>query len=133
MSETHGAIVHVELAPQLWSIAFFPFAAAVAVVYFGTTLASTSGREKEGTLNLIARVALAGPLLSLVALLFYSYELASRAASSRYFLVHLGNLLRIGQLDANLDFALDPLSATLGIVVTLVGSAVLLLITQKTK
>ena len=133
MSETHGTFGHVELAPQLWSIAFFPFAAAIAVVYFGTTLASTSGREKEGTLNLIARVALAGPLLALVTLVFYSYELASRSASSRYFLVHLGNLLRIGQLDANLDFALDPLSATLGIVVTLVGSAALVLLTEKTK
>ncbi|MGH7327747.1 MAG: proton-conducting transporter membrane subunit, partial [Polyangiaceae bacterium] len=132
MTDTHAAIVHVELAPQLWSIAFFPFAAAVAVVYLGTTLASASGREKEGTMTLLTRVALGGPVLSLASLLFYAYELATRAPSSRYFLVHLGNLLRIGQLDANLDFALDPLSATLGIVVTLIGSAVLVLLTLRT-
>src|SRR5215472_9765231 len=101
MTDTHGAIVHVELAPQLWSIAFFPFAAAVAVVYLGATLASTSGREREGTITLLARVALAGPALSLATLLFYGYELASHPASSRYLLVHLANFLRIGQLDAN--------------------------------
>lgn len=133
MIDTHGAIVHVELAPQLWSVVFFPFAAAVAVVYLGTTLASVTGREKEGTMALLARVAVGGPLLALVTLAFYAYELASRAASSRYLLVHLGNLLRIGQLDANLDFALDPLSATLAVVVTLVGTAALVLLTAKMK
>lgn len=133
MSETHGAIQHVELAPQLWTVVFFPFAAALVAIWFGATLSGSTERERKSTLENIARVSMAGPAASLLVLVYYAYELLARPSTSRYFLVHVGNILRVGQLDANLDFALDPLSATSAIAVTLVGAAAVHLLAAKPK
>ncbi|MEO8796540.1 MAG: proton-conducting transporter membrane subunit, partial [Polyangiaceae bacterium] len=133
MIEVHGAVQHVELAPQLWCIPFFPLAASVVVVYLGTTLGSATDREKKSTVQAAAKVALAGPVLALAMLAFYGASLFGKAPSERFFLVHLGNLLRIGQLDVNVDFALDPLAVTLGVVLTAISAATVALIARDAK
>ena len=97
------------------------------------TLAGSPEREKKNTLQLLARIAIAGPVLSLVTLLFYGYQLAQHPTSSRYFLVHVGNIRRIGQLDANLDFALDPMSATLAVTITAIGAVVAVAVAGEAK
>jgi NADH:ubiquinone oxidoreductase subunit 5 (subunit L)/multisubunit Na+/H+ antiporter MnhA subunit len=131
MIETHGGVQHVELAPQLWCVVFFPLAAAVAVAYFGLMLGEASEKEKTEAELTIKRIAFAGPIAALLTLLFYAYELSRLAANSRYFLLHFANLLRVGQLDANVDFALDPLSASFAIVIAALGGIVTFLLASR--
>jgi NADH:ubiquinone oxidoreductase subunit 5 (subunit L)/multisubunit Na+/H+ antiporter MnhA subunit len=133
MIETHGGVQHVELAPQLWCVVFFPLAAAAAVSYFGLTLGGASEKEKLEAELTIKRIAFAGPLASFVTLLYYAFALSRLAPESRYFLLHFASLLRVGQLDSNVDFALDPLSASFALVVAGLGSAVTFLLASKKK
>ncbi|MEO8876070.1 MAG: hypothetical protein ABI461_10820, partial [Polyangiaceae bacterium] len=84
MIETHDAIQHVELAPNLWCIVFFPFAAAIAIAYFGLTLGGASEKEKTETTKTMTRVAAAGPLASLAVALYYAVALFQLPSSSRY-------------------------------------------------
>jgi NADH-quinone oxidoreductase subunit L len=133
MIETHGGIQHVELAPQLWCVVFFPLAAAITISYFGLTLGSASEKEKIATDETIARVAVAGPFAALLTSLYYSFALSQLAPGARYFLLHFANLLRIGQFDANVDFALDPLSASFAVVIAALGGAVTLILTSRSK
>ena len=126
-------VQHVELAPNLWCVVFFPLVAAIAIAYFGLTLGDASEREKTEATKTMTRIAAAGPLASLGVALYYAFALVQLPASSRYLLLHVGNLLRIGQLDANVDLALDPLSATFLVVVTAIGGAVALLLSTPAK
>jgi NADH-quinone oxidoreductase subunit L len=130
MSEFSGQVTHVEWAPiQLWLIPLLPFLGAVTNAIFGRKLqASTFGRDLEKRLHIgsfgVSLVAVGAMLLAFALGLASFVKLLTLEPGHRFLYSHAWQMVRIGSLDVNFSFALDPLSALMTLIITGVGSMI---------
>jgi NADH-quinone oxidoreductase subunit L len=135
MPEFYGPLQQVTIAGALWWIILFPFAAAVFCAFYPYWL--RLAREPEAdegpkrpapkpadTKRLVANVSIGAIALSFATAAYHAAILARAPEGDRFFLQHLWRMVRIGQLDASFDLALDPLSATMALVITGVGALI---------
>ena len=130
MSEFSGQVTHVEwsLTP-LWLIPLLPFLGAVINAIFGRRLQrSEFGRETSKRLHIgsfgVSAVAV-GAMLGAFALVVANFvKLVSLEPGHRYLYSHAWQMLRIGSLDVNFSFAMDPLSALMTLIITGVGTLI---------
>ena len=130
MSEFSGQVTHVEwsLTP-LWLIPLLPFLGAVINAIFGRYLQKSDfGRETSKRLHIgslgVSAVAL-GAMLGAFAIVVANFaKLVSLEPGHRYLYTHAWQLLRIGSLDVNFSFAMDPLSALMTLIITGVGTLI---------
>jgi NADH-quinone oxidoreductase subunit L len=133
MPELSGPIQPVELASWLWLIPLFPLLGALLNASYATGLLRVGGEmPTEGASkgpparrglpsSTAARIAVGSVGLSAVTTLLYCGVLVGLPATERFLLQHVSRLVRVGTLDASVDLALDPLSATLASLVTVLG------------
>ena len=130
MSEFSGQVTHVEwsLTP-LWLIPLLPFLGAVTNAIFGRYLQKSEfGRETSKRLHIgslgVTAVAV-GAMLGAFALVVANFvKLVSLEPGHRYLYSHAWQMLRIGSLDVNFSFAMDPLSALMTLIITGVGTLI---------
>lgn len=101
MSEYVGPLQRIALSRTLWLVVALPLLAAAVQLVLARRAASSR----------VARVGIVGIAAALVAVIAHGVELARLPADERFLFAHLWRLVRVGQLDVNLDLALDPLSA----------------------
>ena len=130
MSEFSGQVTHVEwsLTP-LWLIALLPFLGAVINAIFGRYFQrSDFGRETSKKLHIGSfgvSVVAVGAMLGAFALVVANFaKLVSLEPGHRYLYSHAWQMLRIGSLDVNFSFAMDPLSALMTLIITGVGTLI---------
>ena len=143
MPEFSGPIQHVDIehAHLLWLIALFPLVGAAINAFYSSGLL---GKASEALLNaffrdeekqkvaprviapnrVIGGVAVGAMLLAFGATVFHVVQIAGQPADHRFLLDHLWRMVRFGQLDINFDFAMDPLSALMCLIITGVGSLI---------
>src|SRR5207248_10472128 len=63
-------------------------------------------------------------VLAFAASLYHVMKLATLPPDARYLYCHAWQMVRIGSVDFNFDFALDPLSAVMILIITGVGSLI---------
>ena len=102
MSEYVGPLQRIELSRTLWLVVALPLLAAAVQLVLARRAASS---------RVIARVGIAAIAAVLGAVVVHGVELARLPADERFVFEHLWRLVRVGQLDVNVDLALDPLSA----------------------
>ncbi len=138
MPELSGPIQPIELASWLWLIPFFPLLGALTNALYGSGLVAKAieivvgGRtEDEGQgapvaapAATVARIAVGSLALSAVASIAYCWVLLELPDSDRFLLRHLWQLVRVGPFDVGVDLVLDPLSAVLALLVTVLGTVV---------
>jgi NADH-quinone oxidoreductase subunit L len=127
MPEFYGPLQHVSLAGTLWLILAFPFAAALFCVLYPYLSRGASeraaGAEAESRRR-VTIVSVAAVALSFGVSLCHVVLLATRPEGERFLLQHLWRMVRVGQLDASFDLALDPLSSVMVLVITGVGTLI---------
>ena len=129
MSEYSGQVTHVELSATLWLIPLLPFLGAAANAIFGRRLQNSSvGKDLSKRLHIgsfgVSAVAVIAMLLSFALVLVNFAKLVSLPAEHRYLFNHAWQMVRIGSLDVNFSFAMDPLSAVMCLIITGVGSLI---------
>lgn len=102
MSEYVGPLQRIALSRTLWLVVVLPLAAAAVQLVVARRGASARA---------VARVGIAATATALVAVAAHGVELARLPADERFLFEHLWRLVRVGQLDVNLDLAFDPLGA----------------------
>ena len=117
MPDFHGPIQHVTIAGSLWLLVIFPLVAAVACAW----TALVHGRAKDKTRDAVAIVSIGAMGLALAMSAYHAWVLASLPDDERFLLQHAWRMVRLGQLDASVDLALDTLSSTMTLVVTGIG------------
>ncbi len=130
MSEFSGQVTHLEwsLTP-LWLIPLLPFLGAATNAIFGRKLqASAFGKSTSKSLHIgsfgVSLVAVGAMLLAFALALANFVKLASLDPSSRYLYSHAWQMVRIGSLDINFSFAMDPLSGLMTLIITGVGTLI---------
>jgi NADH-quinone oxidoreductase subunit L len=130
MSEFSGQVTHVEwsLTPLYW-IPLLPFLGAVINAIFGRRLqASGVGKDLSKRLHIgsfgVTAVAVGAMALAFLVGLANVVKLISLEPSHRYLFSHAWQMVRIGSLDVNFSFAMDPLSAVMTLIITGVGSLI---------
>jgi len=129
MSEYSGQVTHVELSATLWLIPLLPFLGAATNAIFGRRLQGSSvGKDLSKKLHIgsfgVSAVAV-GAMLAAFALVLVNFaKLVSLEPGHRYLLNHAWQMVRIGSLDVNFSFAMDPLSAVMCLIITGVGSLI---------
>jgi NADH-quinone oxidoreductase subunit L len=119
MPDFHGSIQHVIIAETLWLLVVFPLLAALFAARFALA-PRIDARAREA----IAIVSLGAVAASLVIAAYHAWFLAGRPEGERFIVQHCWRLVRLGQLDASFDLALDPLSSTMSLLVTGVGACI---------
>jgi NADH-quinone oxidoreductase subunit L len=140
MPDFSGPIQALELASWLWLIPFLPLLGAFACALYGSGLLGTAVASlRQGFAHdaarrstpppgpavearNVARVAVGSMALSALASTAYCGVLLARPAEARFFLCHLWQFVRVGQLDVAFDLAFDPLAAVLALLVTILGT-----------
>jgi NADH-quinone oxidoreductase subunit L len=124
MPDFHGPIQHVVVARTLWMVLAFPAAVTAGILGFGawrslSYLAGVPARPLEvHPRDVIARLSVGGAAASLLFSAYHAWALFAEPPGERYFFDHLWRMVRVGQLDASFDLVLDPLSASVAVVVT---------------
>jgi NADH-quinone oxidoreductase subunit L len=130
MPEYAGPVTHVEpsLTP-LWWIPLLPFLGAVINAVFGRALQRSafgrgfSKRAHIGSAG-VSLVAV-GAMLGAFALGVANFaKLLTLEAGHRTLLSHGWQMVRIGSLDINFSFSMDPLSAVMVLIITGVGTLI---------
>jgi NADH-quinone oxidoreductase subunit L len=127
MSEFSGQVTHVELAlTPLWLIPLFPFLGAATNAIFGRRLqASEFGKSTSKSLHIgslgVSMVAVGAMLFAFALALLNFVKLVSLDPADRYLYTHAWQMVRIGSLDINFSFAMDPLSGLMTLIITGVG------------
>jgi len=130
MPEYSGQVTHVELANiPLWLIALLPFLGAAINALFGRRLQASGWQQERGESLHIGSPAVTlvaiGAMLGAFALTVVSViQLVGLEASHRYIYAHAWEMVRIGSLDINFSFAMDPLSALMTLIITGVGTLI---------
>jgi NADH-quinone oxidoreductase subunit L len=141
MPEFSGPIQHVELAPWLWLIPLLPFLGAVFNAFYSSGLWGKAvpvivgifsdkaadkpeAPRKLAPNRLVTTVAVGAMALSFAVVLWHLTQLLALPPDKRFLLDHLWRMVRFGQLDINFDFAFDPLSAVMCLIITGVGSLI---------
>lgn len=107
MNEWVGHVQAVATSRTLWLVFALPLAGALAQALL---------REKAAL-----RAGLVMNAGALVAAIAHAVLLARMPERERFLLEHLWRLVRVGQLDVNLDLALDPLGAVACVAIASVG------------
>ena len=130
MPELTGQVTHVEwsLTP-LWFIPLMPFLGAVVNAIFGRRLqASSFGSDLRKKLHIgslgVSAVAIAAMLCAFLLALANFGKLVSLEPGHRYLYSFGWQMVRIGSLDVNFSFAMDPLSGLMTLIITGVGSLI---------
>jgi NADH-quinone oxidoreductase subunit L len=130
MSDFTGQVTHVEPALlPLWWIALLPFLGAATNALFGRRLqASGWGKETSKKLHIgslgVSAVAVGATSIAFLIALANVIKLASLEPGHRYLYSFAWKMLRIGSIDANFSFAMDPLSAVMALIITGVGTMI---------
>jgi len=130
MSEFSGPVTHLELAlTPLWLIPLLPFLGAATNAIVGRRLQkSDAGRDLSKRLHIgsfgVSAVAVGAMLLAFCLALANFAKLVSLDAGHRYLFTHAWQMVRIGSLDINFSFAMDPLSGLMTLIITGVGSLI---------
>ena len=106
----------VSVVVPLWLIALLPFLGAVVNAVFGRRLQQSNWQAQLGkrlhigspAVTAVAVGAMAGAFL--LAVVSFA-QLVSLDPGRRYLWSHAWEMIRIGSLDVNFAFAMDPLSA----------------------
>jgi NADH-quinone oxidoreductase subunit L len=130
MSEFSGQVTHIEssLTP-LVLIPLLPFLGAAVNAIFGRRLQKSDvGKALAKRLHIgsfgVSAVAV-GAMVAAFALVVANFvKLVSLDPGSRYLYSHAWQMVRIGSLDVNFSFAMDPLSALMCLIITGVGSLI---------
>src|SRR5688572_6650655 len=114
MPEFTGPVQHVELSTTLWLIPFLPLVGFVINLFFGRALQRSGfGRDISKGLHIgsfgVTLVAVGAMLISFGLSIFHVVKLVALPAEARYLYCHLWQMVRIGSVDFNFDFGLDPL------------------------
>lgn len=125
MTELYGNLQRLTLVASIALIPLGPLLAAVLIFAARMTTPQVRSTASDEGLALptprapLAPIAAAaGAAFALLAIAAHVAMLAARPPSERYFTSHLLRLVRLGQLDLNLDLAFDPLAAVLATAVT---------------
>jgi NADH-quinone oxidoreductase subunit L len=125
MPDFHGPIQHVTLAGSLWLIVIFPLAAALVCGWN----ALVPRRPGEKMRDAVAIVSLGAMGLAFATSAYHAWALSRLPDDERFLLQHAWRMVRLGQLDASFDLALDTLSSTMTLVVTGIGLPIFLFAT----
>ena len=130
MPDYSGQITHVEpsLTP-LWWIPLLPFLGAALNAIFGRKLQhSAFGRDLSKRLHIgsfgVSLVAVGAMFLAFCLGLANVVKLVSLEPGHRFLFSHAWQMVRIGSLDVNFAFAMDPLSAVMTLIITGVGTLI---------
>jgi len=129
MPEFTGPVQHVELSTTLWLIVLLPLLGCVINLFFGRKLqASGFGAGWAKSLHIgsfgVSAVAIGAMLVSFALAVLHVVKLALLPHDARYLYCHAWQMVRMGSVEFNFDFALDPLSAVMILIITGVGSLI---------
>jgi NADH-quinone oxidoreductase subunit L len=129
MPEFSGPVQHVELSTTLWLIPFLPLLGCVINAFFGRKLqASRAGSDLSKRLHIgsfgVTAVAVGAMLAAFVLAVFHVAKLAGLPEGERYLYCHAWQMVRMGSVEFNFDFALDPLSSVMILIITGVGTLI---------
>src|SRR5262245_60632684 len=129
MPEFTGPVQHVELSSTLWLIPLLPLLGSIINAFFGRRLqASGLGSDLSKKLHIgsfgVSAVAIGAMLVAFGLSVFHVMKLTALPHEARYLYCHTWQMVRIGSVEFNFDFALDPLSAVMILIITGVGSLI---------
>ncbi|HEX9295568.1 MAG TPA: proton-conducting transporter membrane subunit, partial [Polyangiaceae bacterium] len=129
MPEFTGPVQHVELSATLWLIPFLPALGCLINLFFGRRLQRSGfGSDLAKRLHIgsfgVSAVAIGAMLLAFVVSILQVGRLISLPHDARYLYCHAWQMVRIGSVEFNFDFGLDPLSAVMILIITGVGSLI---------
>lgn len=134
MPDLSGPIQHVELVKWLWLIPLCPFVGALINAFYSSGLfgkAVDAFRDEESSRpraiapeKTVAAIAVGAMLAAFGVVLWHFAVLLAHPPQERFLLTHVWKMVRIGQLDIDFDFAMDPLSALMCLIITGVGSLI---------
>jgi NADH-quinone oxidoreductase subunit L len=129
MPEFTGPVQHVELSTTLWLIPLLPLVGFIINLFFGRALQrSDFGKDLSKSLHIgsfgVTAVAVGAMLAAFALSIFHVVKLIALPADARYLYCHTWQMVRIGSVEFNFDFGLDPLSAVMILIITGVGSLI---------
>ncbi len=110
-------------------IPLLPFLGAATNAIFGRRLQKSDvGKDLAKRLHIgsfgVSAVAVGAMLLAFAVTVFNFVALLKLEPGHRYLYSHAWQMVRIGSLDVNFSFAMDPLSALMALIITGVGSLI---------
>jgi NADH-quinone oxidoreductase subunit L len=129
MPEFTGPVQHVELSSTLWLIPLLPLLGSAINAFFGRKLQKSSmGADLSKRLHIgsfgVSAVAIGAMLAAFALAVFHVAKIISLPHDARYLYCHTWQMVRIGSVEFNFDFALDPLSSVMILIITGVGSLI---------
>jgi NADH-quinone oxidoreductase subunit L len=130
MPEYSGQITHVEPAlTPLWWIPLLPFLGAALNAIFGRKLQQSAfGRDLSKRLHIgsfgVSLVAVGAMFIAFCLGVANVVKLLGLEPGHRFLFSHAWQMVRIGSLDVNFAFAMDPLSALMTLIITGVGTLI---------
>jgi NADH-quinone oxidoreductase subunit L len=123
---SHSSAAHAtELTPQkivtvsyLWLIPFFPLLGSALNAFVGHWIQRRYGKRY------VSYIAVGAMVLSLLVALIALGQMLRLPESDRYLVNFLWNMITAGDVQANLSFALDPLSMMMTLIITFVGALI---------
>ncbi|MHB8873981.1 MAG: proton-conducting transporter transmembrane domain-containing protein [Myxococcaceae bacterium] len=102
----------------LWLIPFFPMVGAAVNAILGLRIQRAFGKKT------VSAIAIGAMVASFAVALWAFFDLRSMPEHERFLLNHLWNMFTAGDVQANLTFALDPLSMMMTLVITFIGTLI---------
>jgi NADH-quinone oxidoreductase subunit L len=130
MTDFSGQVTHIEPAVlPLWLIPLAPFIGATINAIFGRRLqASPWGKDASKKLHIgsagVSAVAVGAMFTAFLFALVNVVKVVSLEPGHRYLYTFAWQMVRIGSLDVNFSFAMDPLSAIMAMIITGVGTMI---------
>ena len=129
MPEFTGPVQHVELSTTLWLIALLPLLGSVTNAIFGRRLQKSHfGHDLAHKLHIgslgVTLVAVGAMLAAFALSLWHVAKLLALPEAHRFLFCHAWEMVRIGSVDFGFDFALDPLSSVMILIITGVGTLI---------
>ncbi len=129
MPDLEGPIQHVELVKWLWLIPLCPFVGALINAFYssgliGKVFGGPSANRVRASEKTVAAIAIGAMLCAFVVVAAHFAILFAHPPDERFLLTHVWQMVRFGQLDIDFDFAMDPLSALMCLIITGVGSLI---------
>src|SRR5215471_4336238 len=102
----------------LWLIPFFPLLGSALNAFIGSWIQRRYGKRY------VSYIAVGAMVLSLLVALVALGQMLMLPASDRYLVNFLWNMITAGDVQANLSFALDPVSMMMTLIITFVGALI---------